>query len=416
MRISKISRSIIVVIFIAIVLGLICVDFGIKYIGTKVTLLKFCFVIVTILLTFVYACLKDKLYKDKVKKNKSLLYKYIFLIAVVIISKLITLKNLYSSISFLYYLAIFVISSAIAICIKKLVFNISKSDILSVLALIMYATMPNVINDKYLYFISAILLLSVLGFALYILKLIDELKEQGIKNKRYMIYSLIAGGFASVAIILGVNVYAFIITFIIMFLIGSNIDVSHITFPKKLLNKLSEENRERLYKIERIRISKLVISEIIMIAEMTLCVLVINTILKIFINGYTYNILCNRVNFASQFNIVSGFGLLNIQNLNLKFASLLATSRNYYLVIFIYIAFIELFAIFLKRKYDIKSTFFKLLAMLIFTFYGMYELNMYIYQPLFTILNILIAVINTSNIYLNREERIKLLKASDINC
>ena len=86
-------------------------------------------------------------------------------------------------------------------------------------------------------------------------------------------------------------------------------------------------------------------------------------------------------------------------------------SKTYYMVIFVYIILIELLAFMLKRRYDTKSTVMKLMLVCIFVVSSIFKLNILYIQPLITTICILIAIVNTSNIYLNREERVKMLVA-----
>ena len=86
-------------------------------------------------------------------------------------------------------------------------------------------------------------------------------------------------------------------------------------------------------------------------------------------------------------------------------------SKNYYMFLIVYILFMEGLAFVLKRKYDTKSTIMKFIFLMIFSTMVVFKVNINFYQPILTVLLIMIAIVNTSNIYLNREERIKLLVA-----
>ncbi|MEG2311009.1 MAG: hypothetical protein RSB76_03370, partial [Clostridia bacterium] len=86
-------------------------------------------------------------------------------------------------------------------------------------------------------------------------------------------------------------------------------------------------------------------------------------------------------------------------------------SSTYYMIIFIYIVFMEILSVMLHRRYDTKSTILKLSFVLLFMLISNFSLNLLYFQPMLTILLILIAIVDTSNIYLNREERIKMLVA-----
>ena len=83
----------------------------------------------------------------------------------------------------------------------------------------------------------------------------------------------------------------------------------------------------------------------------------------------------------------------------------------FYILLFIYIIFMEILAICLHRRYDTKSTLMKTILLCLYASIVIFNMNIYYFQPVITILLILIAIVNTSNIYLNREERIKMLVA-----
>lgn len=407
---SKISRSIVVVIFIAVIVCLCLLDISLENVSKMLTFSKLGFAVLTILLTFIYAYIKDKLYKLKIKRSISLIYRYVYLFFVIVIAKLITMRILFNSINIFegsIYLALNFIT---AIIIKKIIFNISKSDILSVLALVLYSIFPNIIDDSNVYIISLLVDLFIFAFIFLLQKLIDELKQQKIKSKKYMIYSLILGIIASFCILIGINFYTFVILFLLLFLITSNLDITHITFSKKLLSKLDIKLREKLYKIERISIGKLLISSAIVLCIMLILTPVLNLILKDVYNPVTSIIFNNRITFGAQFKFANADISWIYIKTRLEF--LLYNSRNCYLILLIYIIFVELLAILLKRRYDTKSTIIKLVFMLLIGFFSIYNLNMYIYQHVLFILLVIISIISTTNIYLNREERIKLLKAS----
>ncbi|MEG1705589.1 MAG: hypothetical protein RR290_03325, partial [Clostridia bacterium] len=95
----------------------------------------------------------------------------------------------------------------------------------------------------------------------------------------------------------------------------------------------------------------------------------------------------------------------------LNFKNLVNTSKGYFLTLSIYILFIEILTVILRRRYDTKSTIIKMLFILLVTFYSLFGLNVYIYSHIISMLLILISIINTSNLYLNRDERIKLLNS-----
>ncbi|MEG1363072.1 MAG: hypothetical protein RSC92_01315, partial [Clostridia bacterium] len=93
---------------------------------------------------------------------------------------------------------------------------------------------------------------------------------------------------------------------------------------------------------------------------------------------------------------------------NLK--ELVLSSKMFYFILFTYIILIELLNICLRRKYDTKSTMIKILFILILIFYSKFSYSIYQYKDVISTLLIIIAIVNTSNIYLNKEERVKLLR------
>ena len=89
-----------------------------------------------------------------------------------------------------------------------------------------------------------------------------------------------------------------------------------------------------------------------------------------------------------------------------------STSKTYYILLYSYIIFIEILAIVLRRRYDTKSTVMKLFFILLYVCISVFGLDITHYQMILTVFLILISIVNTSNIYLNREERVKMLVAA----
>jgi hypothetical protein len=102
---------------------------------------------------------------------------------------------------------------------------------------------------------------------------------------------------------------------------------------------------------------------------------------------------------------------VDINQVTIYGKNLIKFSKSYYMIIFIYILCLEFLAFILKRRYDTKSTVMKIIFISMFLAISLLNLNIYYYQPMLTILLVIIAIVNTSNIYLNREERIKMLVA-----
>ena len=71
----------------------------------------------------------------------------------------------------------------------------------------------------------------------------------------------------------------------------------------------------------------------------------------------------------------------------------------------------EVLSVILHRKYDTKSTVIKLMFILLIGLATMFKLNIVYFQPVLTMLLNIICIVNTTNIYYNREERIKMIEA-----
>ena len=111
-----------------------------------------------------------------------------------------------------------------------------------------------------------------------------------------------------------------------------------------------------------------------------------------------------RIGIKSNTNI----GGSNIMNQAYGFVGL---STRFYIICFAYILLMELLAVVLHRKYDTKSTLIKIVFVTLYSVITIFKVNILYYQPVLTMLLVIICIINTTNIYYNREERIKMIEA-----
>lgn len=411
MSISKISRSLVVLLFLLLIIfmGYQDVRLLLNNTSSNITLniLKVVYVIVAIFLILLYAYIKGKLYRKKVKRNMSLVYRYVYIVFIVIIMSIVSIfKYLYliDNLTLVVYVSF---KLAIGLILKRIIFNVSKSDILSVLGLFFFAMLPCTYYDSVSLFTNLVNALIVFAVILLIQKLIDELKQQGIKNKKYIIYSLILGVLVSLTVMLGISGYVWIVIALSSLLITVNLDRTHIGFPRKILSFLNTKTKDTLYRVERVNISKLIVSILIIFLVSIIIVLIskiVAPVVKIQ-NSLIYNIV--NFNTGIQNININGF----VSDLFSNTDKLLQYSKTYYLVILAYIVFIEILAIVLRRRYDTKSTIMKVFYILIYLSISIFKLDISNYQTILTVFLILIAIVNTSNIYLNREERIKMLVA-----
>lgn len=420
MNISRISRSIVVVIFVIFIIFLNFLNisnlfFRSSDVGNTSTslLLKVGFVFAVILFTFIYMYIKDKLYKKHVKRKLSFIYRYIYIIFVLIIASLFSVKSLmfeFSDGKLLFHIAMSIIT---AFVIKRIIFNVSKSDILSVLAMFVYTLFPNIIANTEMYVTSMIFTLVFLSSLLVLQILIDELKQKGIKTNKYIIETIIFGILAGITTLFGVNVLSSIIIILLTIFITYNLDSTHINFSKKFMSSLTQAQREKLYKIERININKIIVVIVLSILVILAVNFVGTKVMFKFLGSQRFDFVKTQVEATK---------ISNITNINTNFKEVSKTfmvnldvylneAPRFYLCLYIYILFMEALAFFLHRRYDTKSTLMKLVLIVLFATVALFNLNIYYFSSVFTALSILIAIVNTSNIYLNREERIKMLVA-----
>lgn len=409
MSISKISRSLVVVLFVALIIFMgyedVILLLNNSSNSTTLNILKVVYIIVTFLLVGLYVYIKDKLYRMKIKRNISLIYRYIYISFIVIVMSIISIYKYLYLINNLTLGIYVLLKFIIGLILKKIIFNVSKSDILSVLGLFGFAMLPCVYSDINILFTNLINTLVVFIAILIIQKLIDELKQRGIKNKKYLFFSLLLGIFIGFTIILGISAYLWGLIALMSLILTVNLDKTHLDFPKKIITFANQKIKDALYKVERININKLVFS--IFVITIVACIV-----------SFIGRILVLNIDFLKEnlvFNLNTGISNFNISNAIYNFVNntkiLLSTSRTYYILIFAYIVFIEVLAVVLHRRYDTKSTIMKLFFILLYISISIFDLNITNYQTILTVLLILISIVNTSNIYLNREERIKMLVA-----
>ena len=418
MNISKISRSLVVAIFIVNIVFFGILDF--KMLVSKdqevtsqfTNLTKLGYVALVIILVLLYIYIKDKLYKKKIKRKVGLVFRYIYVSIVLIASKIgiVYLQGIqFTNKEFITYV---LISFITGIIIKKIIFNVSKSDMLSVLATFSYALLPSsVVLGSSLILASSFSLVFFAGL-LTLQILIDELKQRGIKTQKYVVESTILGIIIGVSMVFGINPCVWIAFAIVSIIVASNLDNTHISFPKKMMDSISQKGRERLYTIERININKLIVSICIVFIFAVTIYFISKFMLEIFenkqIDNYYINSIIDTFNKNNDLNLVQDKSITSLSNFYNKFIS---NYKTFYMFCIIYIIFMEILAIALKRRYDTKSTMMKALFWFILNSIYLFNLNVAFYEPLLTVLIVLIAIVNTSNIYLNREERVKMLVA-----
>ncbi|MEG1363751.1 MAG: hypothetical protein RSC92_04920, partial [Clostridia bacterium] len=234
MNFNKISRALIVIVFTIAIIFLNCID--VILISDNLSL-KFSifYGVIVIMLMVLYAILKEKLYYKKVNRKVNLCYRYIYLITSVIILKLTFIYKYIDNISEVRLIFVLLASIVSAILIKKIIFNISKSDMLSVIGMILYTTIPVITVSIYNITVNLIFL-----FVIYLtLIIIDELKQLGIKSKKYLYLSILTGVFVSALFLLKIDFKIIILLYLFTILIASNLDKTNINFGYKFIKNFS---------------------------------------------------------------------------------------------------------------------------------------------------------------------------------
>lgn len=411
---SKISRSLVVAIFVALILFLGVSDFiyinkaepSVESISNWI---KIGYVLLIIVLVSLYTYVREKLSRLKLQKPISILYRYIYITLVMIATtffKIYKVIDLYPNRSLILY---FVLIYLIGIIVQRIIFNVSKSDVLSVLGMFVIFTLPNVIDDKTINLNSKFITLSML-LSIYVLQiLLDELKQLNIKNRKYIVQAVILGFCVGLSTIFGVNYLIWEIIAIVSIFITSNLDSTSLNLSNRQNKTIKrKKNNYFIYKIERIKISKLIVSLCIIIFISSIIYFSGRMIIRKLAynqNGVCENIV-NDLTVGIHTDIDKSFN--NIKAQAYKFSSM---STKFYIFCYIYIIAMEILSVLLHRKYDTKSTVIKLSFVLLYTIITIFKLNIVYYQPVLTALLVIICIVNTTNIYYNREERVKMIEA-----
>ena len=415
MSVSKISRSLIVAIFTAIIILICVVGIYLNYEDIKniLDISQAIYAILLISFSLLYAGIKEKFSKRRVKKKLSLTYRYTYLIVITFFAKIISIIMNMEYLNTIYILIFSIIGTISGVIIKRIIYNVSKSDMLSVLGMLMFTFLPNIENNEIEYIRSISITLIILFIIAQFQKLIDELKQPNVKTNKYILLSIITGGLIGTSILTGVYSYIFLTLLIIILFITENLDKTTLKFPSKIINKLRQRNKEAIYKLELIYINKKYISVVVIIIT-AICVFyllsyviqIINIpiINNIFINSSTDNILYNM-----DKNIINS--KINIDSLWQGIVNIVKNAKMYYTILSLYIIVIEILTVVLRRRYDTKSTILKTLFIAFVAMGTIFNYNFEVYYLIYTSLFILIAITNTSNLYLNRDERIKLLNS-----
>ena len=413
MSISKISRSLVVALFAVLILFLGIMD--VAYIRQNQDLngpgglVKFGYLVLVFMLTMLYTYVREKLSRLKLGKNLSTLYKYTYVVLVMFATTFFKVYSTIGDYPKMTLLLYFVLSYLVGFFTQRIIFNISKSDVLSVFGMFVAFTLPNVIDDRIMNLNSKFITVLVL-VSIYVMQtLIDELKQLNIKNRKYIKQALVLGTCVGLSTLFGISYLIWIGIAVLSIFITSNLDSTSLNLSNRPNSTIKrKKNNYFIYKIERIKISKLFVS-IAIVAVMTT---IIYTGGKTLLHTFAEKQNAISTNITSNLLIgIHSNPSINFSNLKNTSYSLVGLSTRFYMLCIAYILIMEILAIILKRKYDTKSTIIKMMFLGLFILVTLFKINVLYYQPIFTMLLVIICIVNTTNIYYNREERIKMIEA-----
>ena len=411
---SKISRSIVVAIFVALIVFLGITD--IVYINkdgvdtqTISNWFKLLYVVLVIVLVSLYTYVREKISRLKLQKSIAVVYKYIYITLVMLAStffKVYGVMNTYPTGTLILY---FILIYLTGIFTQKIIFNVSKSEVLSVLSMFVVFTLPSAVGDKTIDLNSKFITLTMVT-SIYVLQiLLDELKQLNLKNRKYLVQAIILGVCIGISTIVGVNYLVWLGVAIVSLFITSNLDSTSLNLSNRQNRTIKKrKNNYFIYKIERIKISKLFIS---------LAIIAIISTGIYYVGRSAVRGLANHGNGVCQ-NIVNDLTVGihsqtggSIKELGAQVSEFSSMSTRFYMFCYVYIIFMEVLSVILHRKYDTKSTVVKLLFILLFALVTIFKINVVYFQPVMTLLLVITCIVNTTNIYYNREERIKMIEA-----
>lgn len=419
---SRIIRSIIVVIFVACLVCIIgvCINNSVK-VGSSFSLrYKMVYALMLLLSISFYIVLKKKLNNVNCKKSVEYSYRYIYLVMLVLITRFLAVL-LYKDASpfeltvpsfdnglgsYLVYslgkltvypiYAVIIINTVMtflsAICIKRMVFNVTTNEMLSAIATIGYIFIPQAIINTTNYCRYNFNNLFMLFGTYMLFKIIDEVKQHKLKNKKYLKFTVIMGITIMLDILFGGRFEYWCIILLASLIISNNVGYVRVNNKREFVEKFNNvHTRKLMYKMEAITINKLII---------VCALLLVFMVVSILIHTFVFN----QELFEMYNNITLDMLFTNLQ-IGIK------ATKNYYIVLISLIILLEVTGLILRRKKDTKTTLVKLATTVIILIMSLSK-GLYISNIADAFL-VLCLILNIGNIYYNRDEKIKLLKAEN---
>lgn len=386
---SRIVRNIIAILItlMYVFIGYVCIDELASFETGLKFYIKLIYLIVLGITIFTYSYIKKKLKEKILNPNMMYIYRYGYFAIVIFITKLI--MSYIHGIHFGGKIALQMLITMInVILIKRIIFNISTSDMLSAIASLIYIFIPQTLLSTELFETLNYRVTFVLISIWILLHIIDEVSQHRLKSKKYLLLTLLFSLSIVVNIILGGTSISWISIVLIAFLASKNIDFTHISLGQKLIDKIQSVKLKRvIYKLERISINK-----ILVVLFYSALITVISQLVIRSISG------------QEMF-----YGFASFKEFMYRLRDVLKEARTYFLVLIILLVVLEIIGMVLKRKIDLKTTIIRS-ALLTAVMNLMFNSSMLHISGVFEVLIVLNLILNISNIYYNREEKIKLLK------
>ncbi|MBR5227460.1 MAG: hypothetical protein IKV94_02365 [Clostridia bacterium] len=409
LKFSRINRSIITILYLVFMCVMSVVAFKADFVSDiRVNTLG----VVIYLVIFVLSVCFYQVFKRKIKEKTGnekicLLYKSLYLAVLVIISRIVmafVFKNhistevvLVDNVSLSKYILDFIVNITHeakyaplilnslftfinAMLIKQIMTNLLDNDAVATTAAIAYMLTPlsliNSVQYNSLMFNTTFVLLGLL----LINKIYDEIINYGDKSTKYIILTLILSLVVSLDILFGGSLSAWVIILLVLFVTTDYVDGEYIK-RFEAIKKILKGSKE-------------------IVIKKSIIVLVLVVIIASIVSGIVYGLGLNNIGVFVNDNW--------IETLNTIFGPF----RVLFIILGIIVALSEIVSFALKRKNGTKVVLVQTMILiygLISVLYVNEEYGLCIFEALFSMSFLL----STGNIYYNRNEKIKLLKAKN---
>lgn len=407
LKLSRISRSIITVAYIA----LMCVMlfFAVK-VQSVFNVKAWQMAIYIVLLAFCvcfYQVLKRRL-NDKLKYRSIIhIYRYVYLAVVLIVSRVIMIFCLKDTTSIFVagedkslasgilsglidltgqtkYAAVIlntVIVCISSIVIKRIMLNLLDNDAVATTCSILYILAPTSLALCLEYNSNIFNTLFVLAGILLIMKIYDQITQYGMKHNLYIYLSVMLGAVVVLDILFSGSIVSWIVLTLSMTFFADYVDSIYFDVSKA-------EYLPKIFKLKKN--DKLAIKKSVIVFGIV-CVFGGLGIIISSITGL------NNVSITVKTNVIQGI------------YSMLEHVKWQYVIGCAVIIFFEIMSVFMRRTGNAKVSIMQL-ALIIFgiiaIFYTNAVYNLCIYDAILSIC----CILSVSNIYYNRNEKVKLLK------